>query len=285
MFRSRVLAIQRNARIKTKFNRPSLGRYQKGKNTTPANAGQLNDQEIPTEDLVLGGNEAIPMQIPWQVLIYVDFMWMCGGTLISEKWVLTAGHCCYGASNFIVDAGGINRLNLNETGENVQTPSRAIVHPNYNHDTLQNDIALIFCDVDFVFTKYRNAVLLPKLKEVLQVGDNVMVSGYGLTSINGSVSPYLMYVTLKVIKNSDCAKVFGASNIFPSMFCTAAHNTKAICGGDSGEAAVKMGTDKLYRVYGVVSFGAVTCANYPNGYTRVRSYLRFISNSTNIKVT
>jgi secreted trypsin-like serine protease len=55
--------------------------------------------------------------------------------------------------------------------------------------------------------------------------------------------------------------------------------------GDSGGPLMLLDTDGKYIQVGVVSFGAfVSCNNYPNGYTRVTSFLGWISNITGIAI-
>lgn len=43
--------------------------------------------------LIVGGNPAPRGKWPWQALIIEDGIHVCGGTLVNEKWVVTAAHC------------------------------------------------------------------------------------------------------------------------------------------------------------------------------------------------
>merc|ERR1711892_231461 len=60
------------------------------------------------------GIEAEENQWPWQVALFIDDAWFCGGSLISENYVLTAAHCVDGASYFDVMAGAHNVRDASE---------------------------------------------------------------------------------------------------------------------------------------------------------------------------
>lgn len=48
---------------------------------------------VASQARITGGSSAVPGQWPWQVSIVYDGTHVCGGSLVSEKWVLSAAHC------------------------------------------------------------------------------------------------------------------------------------------------------------------------------------------------
>lgn len=82
---------------------------------------------------IVGGYPASPNQFPHQVALLRSGSLTCGGSLITDKWVLTAAHCIYNGNQVIspsllsVLAGTIH-LNQGGVRRNVR---RIIPHERY----------------------------------------------------------------------------------------------------------------------------------------------------------
>lgn len=75
-----------------------------------------------------------------------------------------------------------------------------------------------------------SAVRLPQPGEILPVGSEVTVSGWGKTSdASNSVSQTLNYVGLTIISNLQCASVYGSSVIISSTVCAVGNPHHSTC--------------------------------------------------------
>ncbi|ROT67747.1 collagenolytic serine protease [Penaeus vannamei] len=50
------------------------------------------------ESRLYGGRDAVPHEYPWNVVVWMDHAYWCGGVLISDEWVMTSGGCVQGSS-------------------------------------------------------------------------------------------------------------------------------------------------------------------------------------------
>uniref|UniRef100_A0A8D8Z000 Serine protease snake n=1 Tax=Cacopsylla melanoneura TaxID=428564 RepID=A0A8D8Z000_9HEMI len=104
--------------------------------------------------LIVGGQRALYGEFPHQTELgyweagapMEDVKWVCGGTLISERFVVTAAHCIVtrmGEPSFI-RFGLITKLSYS-VSDNIYKIARCFVHPNYTAEDMNDydDIALV----------------------------------------------------------------------------------------------------------------------------------------------
>ena len=93
-----------------------------------------------TYDRIVGGATATSA-IPWQVSLRQcqhGACHSCGGTVLDSKTILTAAHCKVQTSHYIM-VGKVSRLE----GQNVQVSKVINPNPNWNENTMDNDIMIL----------------------------------------------------------------------------------------------------------------------------------------------
>ena len=165
----------------------------------------------PAAEKIVGGTEAEPHQYPWIVALFIDDAWFCGGSLISENWVLTAAHCVDGASYFDILAGAHNVRASSEPNRVEITSFNGFTHEDWDDYDLSNDVALIELPSPITFNDYIKPSCLPKSGDAVSAGQMVSVIGWGKPSDSASsISPELRQVhDLPVITNRECNDVYG----------------------------------------------------------------------------
>jgi len=238
------------------------------------------------ETHIVGGDQATPHQFPWQVGIFMDGSYFCGGSIISDEYILTAAHCADGFRSFEVVIGAHEVRNPGEEGHLETTTTTAFVHPDWDYQNLANDMAILKVS-KITFNEFVAPICLPTRSEAGEtfVGEVMTVSGWGRESDSSSgIARFLNFVSVPVITNKECNDVYGI--IGDGVICVSTQGGKGTCNGDSGGPLVCQRADNAYYQYGVVSFGASAgCeAGYPAGFTRVTEYLDFISETTGIVI-
>merc|ERR1711963_814866 len=243
------------------------------------------------EGKIVGGHEAQEHQWPWQVALFIDNAWFCGGALISENYVLTAAHCVDGASYFDIMAGAHNVRESSEPHRVEITSYNGWTHPQWDHNTLSNDVALIELPSPIDFNDYIKPSCMPAAGDTADEDEMVTCTGWGKPSDSaGGISPVLRMVEDRpIISNSQCNAVYGI--VGPGVVCIDTTGGKGTCNGDSGgplnmkfEVVDKDGAaGQKWKQVGVVSFGASAgCeVGYPAGFSRTEYYLDWICSETN----
>ncbi|CAH0551214.1 unnamed protein product [Brassicogethes aeneus] len=244
---------------------------------------------------ITSGTSTFLGEYPWMALIiyYTDegLDFRCGGSIINEKYILTAAHCIIDSvvgvrlGEFDIDKSEDCEMGVCAPPVQDFYIEKYIVHHAYDSKTLANDIALIKLATLANFTTLNvRPICLPfveTLAETNLVGRNAIVSGWGVTE-DGSKSTKLLKVSLPVLPNSVCQRIYGRfAPITAEQICAGGLKGKDSCGGDSGGPMKQIENfdgESRFVQYGIVSYGPRDCGTegQPAIYTRVSSYVSWI---------
>nr|XP_031313925.1 chymotrypsinogen B isoform X1 [Camelus dromedarius] len=170
---------------------------------------------------IINGEDAVPGSWPWQVSLQDSTGFhFCGGSLISEDWVVTAAHCGVTTSDVVV-AGEFDQ---GSDAEDIQvlTIAKVFKNPNFSLLTVLNDITLLKLSTPARFSQTVSAVCLPSADDDFPAGMQCATTGWGKTKYNAIKTPdKLQQATLPLLSNGDCKKYWG-SKITDVMICAGA---------------------------------------------------------------
>ncbi|XP_075711039.1 granzyme A-like [Rhinoderma darwinii] len=230
---------------------------------------------------IIDGNEVVPHSRPYMALIKFETEFeemICGGSLISLKWILTAGHCQKRGSIATILLGAQSSTKW-EKGNQIFDVSRSIQHPQYNSSDLKNDLRLIRLRGRAKIGKTVQLLPLPDTFEDIKEGTVCETAGWGWTEEN-SEADSLREVNITILNREKCQTIWkNRADITKNLICTTVGpKGQDTCIGDSGGPLICNG---VFR--GVTSFGENVCGK-PNDasiFTRLtREYVSWINSTT-----
>ncbi|GAB0093284.1 hypothetical protein DMENIID0001_083660 [Sergentomyia squamirostris] len=232
------------------------------------------DKEIDGDGKIVGGYATDIETVPYIAALMYRNRFLCGSSIISENWLLTAAHCTSGGREkyFTVRVGSTKH----GSGGEVFEVKEIINHPEYNRATVNNDFALIRLNKPMNFSETMQPVHLSELWEPIALNSKCTVSGWGETRDSTESNASLRSVKVYVLDQEVCRQAYSHfGDIFNENMVCAGHigGGKDACFGDSGGPLICEG-----RHVGVVSWGA-DCAmpGFPGVYARsavIREWIR-----------
>ncbi|XP_037039762.1 brachyurin-like [Bradysia coprophila] len=237
---------------------------------------------------IVSGQPANENQFPYQCSVLSPVgagFSVCGGSIISSGWVLTAAHCTVGYAQHTLRFGTINLT----SGGQTQTAFGAISHPGYNSVNMNNDISVISIPTPLTFSPAIQSIRLPTNSQIGStfLDATAVVSGWGSIYEGSGASHTLNWVNMRIISNTACMNIFGGAIVVGHVVCATGINSanQGHCGGDSGGPLTILESGTSTQI-GVVSFGAATGCDlpYPSGYMRTANFIHWINEKTGIAV-
>lgn len=236
-------------------------------------------------------------EYPWMAVIMGPGQaYMAGGVLIANGWVLTAAHKLTRNRGLTVRLGDYDVGTANDVPQFPEYESRVaqvIVHPQYNSQTLANNVALLQLRRPVNTRRFQHVTpaCIPAQGQQFN-GQRCFVTGWGqnaFTPGQGQFQSVLQEVDVPVVDPFRCESQLRNTRLGQgfildqrSFICAGGERDKDSCRGDGGSPLMCGGGNNGWIVAGLVAWG-VGCgeAGVPAAYVNVANYANFIRQYVN----
>uniref|UniRef100_A0A182PRL6 Peptidase S1 domain-containing protein n=1 Tax=Anopheles epiroticus TaxID=199890 RepID=A0A182PRL6_9DIPT len=237
----------------------------------------------------LHSNESLAQyaEFPWVVYIFArgkrvanaadrsDFV--CGGSLIHPRFVVTTAHNTDGKTDLAARFGEWDISTTNEPLPQQEIDVAQIIkHPRYVVNPVQNDIALLLLAASVQYAQHIRPICLPQAGDEF-VGNRCISNGWGME--RGVFANVMKKLTLPVIAPANCTQMLRYAGLGPyynlreGFMCAGGEANVDMCKGDGGSPLACQTESGTFVLAGVVSWG-IGCGgfNIPGVYVSINRY-------------
>ncbi|CAG7829905.1 unnamed protein product [Allacma fusca] len=233
---------------------------------------------------VIGGELAKEGQFPYQVAIFENLIgklyYLCSGTILSSKYVLTSTSCIIGQwPTITIVRTGVIDLEKNSTRGQDYRSWTLITHPNFEHQNHTNDIGIIELEGELELNEHVQPIKLPPGMEEVVENTTCRIAGWGGLN-DPNPDNELRFVDLPVVSDRSCGNSYARENqtILPAMLC-AGTSGRDLCWGDNGGPLTC--ADGI--VHGIATRGSkCNLSGFPAIFAQVSHYRDFIYEHTGL---
>lgn len=211
---------------------------------------------------------------------------ICGGSLVSANFILTAGRCVHGVTLVNVVLGALHAFGDGEPTRVQLQATDFIIHSGFESDPEIFDVALVRLPQSVSTGSANiNVVRLPNRRQVEAtfVGQQATVFGWGSMGPGSDFTDDLRFARAQVISQLSCSINLPTSTILNEHVCTDGAGNSP-CAGDYGGPLTIVDVDGQTTQIGVFSFNSVLGCTLgrPAVYTRMSSYLDWIGQNSDV---
>jgi len=233
---------------------------------------------------IVNGEDAQVGEFPWQASLQTSTGFhFCGGSLVSDRWVVTAAHCVDTKSprSLFVVLGQHDKQSKRFGSPKRYSVEKIIMHadwlPYKRHSSTPTDIAVVKLASPVEMNTNVKTIDLPEHNEHFY-GQNCMISGWGsLYYINSQTPNVLQKLPVKVQSQRECI-ARGKGSYHTCVF----KSGSSACSGDSGGplACQKNGR---WTLVGAASYVYGSCStSRPTVYSDVPYHREWIRKQTGL---
>lgn len=220
--------------------------------------------------LISNGQETLPGEWPWLVALFVvtnHYEFQCAGTILTNKHVLTAGHCLKSFESnetilpnvLAVALGRFNLFGFREVGTVNREVASYTIHPDYVHDTTgDSDLAILNLRRPVEYNPFIKPICLwsgsSDLHDVVRRRGYVV--GWGKDEFGHRYTDHPRMAIMPIVSLETCHWSYPGFVKLTSnrTFCAGMQDGSGPCNGDSGSALVLFdNTTDRFQLRGVVS--------------------------------